>query len=90
MSGLTDTHPEAERAQVEILRRASPARRLQLTLELTNRVYRNAIQAIRRAHPGFTDDEVKLFFIELNYGADLASRVKENLNKRRRKSTTTQ
>ncbi len=82
MNGLRDTHPEAEQVQIEALRRASPAHRLRRTLELTHRVYRNAIRAIRLAHPSFTDDEVRLFFIELNYGVDVASRVRQELSKR--------
>ncbi len=83
MNGLRDTHPEAEQVQIEALRRASPAQRLRRTLELTHRVYRNAIRAIRLAHPNFTDDEVRLFFVELNYGTTVATRVGEELRKRR-------
>jgi hypothetical protein len=38
MEALTDTDPEARRVQMELLRRASPERRLRLALSLSRSV----------------------------------------------------
>src|SRR6266567_8476450 len=46
-----DTNPEVERVQVELLRKAGMARRLQLGLELSGEALEMAQRGIRRANP---------------------------------------
>jgi hypothetical protein len=78
-----DTDAEAEKVQVELLRRASVARRTGLALSLSRSVIQLARNAIRRSIPGGSDEELGLRFVELNYGAELASQVRRRLEARR-------
>lgn len=79
---VSDTRPEAEDVQIELLRRASPARRLSLALSLSESVCALSRRAIRRANPGFTEREVGLRFVALSYGEELARAVRADLARR--------
>jgi hypothetical protein len=79
-----DTHPEAERVQIELLRKATPERRLELGLSLSQTALRIARQAIAKANPLASEEEQKLLFVEVTYGKDLADRVKAYLLERQR------
>jgi len=74
-----DTHPDAERMQVELLRSASMARRFRLVRSLSTTTVDLARRAIRRRHPGFDERDVLLMFVALHYGEDLARRLREHL-----------
>lgn len=78
----SDTHPEVERLQIELLHKAGMTRRLQLGLELSGEALEIAQRAIRRAHPDVSELEAKLIFVEVTYGKDLADRVRAHLAKR--------
>ena len=78
-----DTHPEAERVQIELLRKATPAQRAQLALSLSETTIKLARRAIRRANPGASEEEVGLIFVEVHYGKELADRVRAYLERRR-------
>ena len=71
-----DTSPEAKQVQLELIRRMSPSDRLQKTLDLSCELIRMSKAAIRRRYPEFTEDDVRIKFIELNYGNELAEKVK--------------
>jgi len=73
---MNDTHPEAERVQIELLRKMSPERRAGLASSMRNRTYWMARRAIAEAHPELSEHEQKLLFIEVHYGADLARRAR--------------
>lgn len=77
-----DTSPEAERVQIELLRRASMAQRAQLALALSDTMLQLAWRAIREARPGATDEEVDLAFVEQCYGPELAGRLRAYLRDR--------
>ena len=79
-----DTSPEAERVQIELLRRASAARRAQLALSLSNTTLRLAWRAIREANPGATEDEIAVALVAQCYGSTLANRLRTYLEARRR------
>ena len=79
-----DTDPEAERAQIELLRQAGPARRLAMAVSLSDQAISLARQAIRNWMPGATEEEVGLRFVELHYGRELADEVRRYLAERRR------
>ena len=79
---LTDTHPEAARVQIELLRKATVAERFSKVRSLTARTARLSKRAIARANAGSTPDELRLKFIELHYGKDLAERVREYVENR--------
>lgn len=73
----------ADRVQVELLRRAGGGRRLALARSLSGSMIELSRAAIRAASPGIGEEEVGLRFVALHYGADLASRVREYLERRR-------
>jgi hypothetical protein len=78
-----DTDPEAERVQLELLRRAGPGRRAGMALALSAQVIGMARRALRRWSPEMTEAEADLRFVELNYGAELAAGLREHLARRR-------
>lgn len=71
----TDTSPEAEEVQLELIRRMSPAERALKALRLTTRLVRECKAAIARNQPELTTREIGIAFIELNYGKELAAAV---------------
>jgi hypothetical protein len=74
-----DTHPEIERVQIQLLRQATPQRRLASGLSLSEEAMQIARQAITRAHPLASEQEQGLLFVEVTYGKDLADRVRHYL-----------
>ncbi|WP_456426155.1 hypothetical protein [Rhodocaloribacter sp.] len=78
---VRDTHPEAERVQIELFRRAGPEKRLALALSLSASTVEMARNAIRRRHPTLSEEEVKLKFVEVHYGKELADRVRASLRR---------
>jgi hypothetical protein len=78
----TDTDTEAERVQIELLRRASCARRTSLAFSLSRTVIQLARRAIRRAHPGASQAELGLLFVSVHYGDDLARAMRSRLAQR--------
>ena len=77
-----DTHPEAERVQIQLLREAGTARRLALTFSLTQTVLELSREGIRQRYPELTQRERRLKFVALCYGEDLARRVHVDLERR--------
>jgi len=71
----TDTSPEAYAAQLDLLRQMSPIERLRKTFALSRQVKRMSMDAIRRRHPEFDEDEIRVRFIELTYGKAIAADV---------------
>jgi len=81
---LTDTDPEAADVQLELLRRASPARRLHLALSLSRSVLELSREGLARRMPGATVQEVGVRFVALHYGAALAAELRAHLADRAR------
>jgi len=79
---LSDTSPEAEKVQIELLRNATNSQRLAMALSMTDLAIRLARRAIARANPGLSQRELDLKFVEIHYGNDLAERVREYLRGR--------
>lgn len=77
-----DTHPEAERVQIELLSKATLQRRLELGLSLSQEAMAIARRAIAQANPQASEEQQKLLFVEITYGKDLADRVRAYLAKR--------
>jgi predicted transcriptional regulator len=78
-----DTDPETERKHFELLRQAGSARRAQMALALSAQVIEMAHRAIRNA-TGLRDPvEVKLRFVEIHYGPELAAGVRSCLAARK-------
>ena len=75
---LTDTDPEAARVQLELLRRASPARRPRLALSLSHSVL-SLSRGIARRLPGASRREIGLEFVRLHYGEELVDELRQYL-----------
>lgn len=79
-----DTSPEAERVQIELLRKTTLAQRFALVSSLSHTTRQLALRAVQRAHPEASEEEVHLLFIALCYGDELANRLRNSLDRRRR------
>ena len=79
---LSDTSPEAEKVQIELLRQATVAERIERMLSLTATTISLSRQGIARANPGLSGQEFELKCVELYYGKELAARLREYLNAR--------
>lgn len=71
----TDTSPEAEAVQLELIRRMPPGLRAWKALQMSARLMREGKAAIARNHPDFSTREIEIEFIALNYGRELADAV---------------
>lgn len=80
----TDTSPEAHEVQLECIRRMPAVRRVELMRQLSDRNRELAFAAIRRLHPDYDEDQVRLRLIEVIYGESLASEVRAALESRNR------
>ena len=78
----TDTDAEAHAIQLDAMRRMPPLERIQKALRLSAEVKQMSMDAIRRRHPDMDDSEVRLKYIELTYGPDLAGKVRADLEGR--------
>ena len=81
--GPGDTDRETRRVHLDLLRSASPSRRLRLALSLSRTTLRLAHDGIARGLPGASPEEVGLRFVALNYGRELAESVRADLAVRR-------
>ena len=64
---------------MDLLRAAGVTRRAQTALRLSDEVVRRSRRALMERMPGASELEVKLRWVELWYGAELAARVRERL-----------
>ena len=83
-SRIEDTHPDAERVQLELLRQASVSQRLMLAFSLSQTVIDLAKRAIRRRYPNESEQQILVRFVSLHYGAELAGRLASDLERRSR------
>jgi hypothetical protein len=79
----SDTSPEAERVQIELIRKASSAKLFGIVRSFTQSLMFASRQNIRKLHPELNQDELNLLFVELYYGKELAEQVKEYLERRK-------
>jgi hypothetical protein len=73
-----DTSPEAWQVWLDLVRKMTPAERLQRALELSNTVRELAIAGIREQHPGASEREIFLLFAQRQLGDDLFRNVYGN------------
>ncbi len=73
----SDTHPEAEAVQMDLLRKASVAQRASMMRSLTRTAVASSRRVLQRARPGLDQRELDLLFVELNYGRELADRLRQ-------------
>jgi hypothetical protein len=77
-----DTDLQAEKVQLDLLRRSTIARRSAIALSLSETVIALARRAIRRENTHLSDQEVMLQFVAIHYGSELAGRLKKDLMRR--------
>lgn len=82
-----DTTREAEDVQIALLRAAPVKRRLQIALSLSATVIDAARRAIQRADPDASPTECDLRFVEVHYGPALATELRDELTRRRHRTT---
>jgi hypothetical protein len=69
------THPRAHEVQLAVYRRLSPARKVEIAIELSEAVRELAAEGIRRRHPEYDEPTVRKAPIALLYGAEVARRL---------------
>lgn len=76
MSTLSrDTHPDAERVQIELLRRAPAWRKLEMLGQLNETARTLALSGLRQRYPQATPEELRRRLADLLLGSELAERV---------------
>lgn len=78
---LSDTSPEAEKVQLDLLRKMTVAQRLGLMRSLTRTLVHLSRDGLARANPGLDDRQLDLLWVEQQYGRDLADRLREYLER---------
>lgn len=73
---MHDTSSEASAVQLELIRRMQPSERLAKALSLSCEMIRLSKAAIRRRYPKMSEDEVRITFITMHYGTELAESVR--------------
>ncbi len=78
-----DTSPEMERVQIELIRKATPAKLFGLVRSMSQTMIEASIRNIRKLHPDASQEEITLIFVELYYGKKVANLVRSQIEKRR-------
>jgi hypothetical protein len=71
----SDTHPDAEEVQLELLRQMPSWRKLELVEGMTRTVYALVLAGLRQRHPQATREELRLKLATLVLGPSLAARA---------------
>ena len=79
----SDTHPEAERVQLELIRNMTVAERIAQMRDWTRMVVHLSREGLAKANPGLDQRELDVLWVEHHYGPDLAARLRDDLAKRR-------
>lgn len=79
---LSDTSAAAARVQIELLRKSGCERRAQLTRSMSRSVIDLSRAALRERMPGASERDVLLRWVALQYGSDLAERVRRYMQAR--------
>ena len=73
-----DTSRAADEAQLETLRRMGPGGRLRAGMRFSRSMIALSRAALRARHPELGEEALKLLWIEQNYGAALARKVRRH------------
>ena len=75
-----DTHPDAERVLIELLRRATPARKMAMVLDANRTARLLALAGLRERHPGESAAALIRRLADLWLGPELAAKAYGPLN----------
>ncbi len=70
-----DTHPSAQAAQIAVLRRLGPERRVRIAASMSEDARRITLEGIRRRHPEYSEQEARMALFEHLWGAEMFQRV---------------
>lgn len=70
-----DTSPEMHAVQIELYRSMSPARRVEIAVQLSEDVWAIAADGIGARHPGYDENQVQWALRRLRLGDELFRRV---------------
>mgnify|MGYP006949819356 CR=1 FL=1 len=76
----TDTHPEAERVLISLIRNISNHEKFNQTLSFSSSMIKLSKRAISRANPELSKDEKNILFVKYHYGNELADKLRKYLN----------
>jgi hypothetical protein len=76
-----DTHPKAEAVQIDLLRKATPARRAWLMRSLSQTMLRLSRRTLREMNPDLSEQALNVLFVRHCYGDELADRLEIYLNR---------
>lgn len=82
ISQSPDTTPEAEKVQIELIRKSSISRRMSIVRSLSQTVIYLSRRAIKRAKPSLSERELDIAFVANHYGEALAKRLRSYLERR--------
>ncbi len=77
-----DTHPEAERVMIELIREAPVSKRFRLVQSLTQSALWSSLQAWRERYPDASEQEAAVQVVSTCYSSGLALCVQEALERR--------
>jgi hypothetical protein len=80
---IDDTDPVTAEVQLDLLRRAGCERRSSLAMSLSRTVIELSRRELAARMPGATQEELNLRWVEEQYGAELAARLRAFLAARR-------
>ena len=72
-----DTPTEIENIQIDLLRKAGAAKRLNIALSLSRNMVELSRRALKRANPQLDPFELGILFIDNCYGKELADNVRK-------------
>ena len=70
-----DTHPKMEALQIELLRSASPTRKMQMLTQLNQSARLLAMAGLRSQYPQSSEDELRRRLAGLLLGEEIACKV---------------
>ena len=70
-----DTSPEAERVQIELLRKAPISKRFAITAAWSQLLIEANKESIHRQYPNADEKEIGLIFVARHYGQDIADKL---------------
>ena len=70
-----DTHPEADRVLIELLRGASPSRKVAVVLSANRTARELALTGLRERHPGESPARLRRRLADLWLGPELAAKA---------------
>ncbi len=83
ISQSSDTAPEAEKVQIELIRESSVSKRIATVRSLSQTTMYLSRRAIQRTNPSLSEREVDLAFVAYHYGNDLAERLRSYMESKR-------